>query len=148
MRSSFILVAVVAAAVAASRCGGGGDSSPPTPTTPAPTTVTVSIVGTKGNQSYLPNPVPKASGDLVIFKNKDTVTHHIVMDDGSTDFGVLSPGASSQPKAIFGNQSRGASNLAMAVGDGNFYCANHPSMVGSINGAQAPTPPPGSGDGY
>ena len=71
----------------------------------------------------------------MIFKNNDTTTtHHIVMDDGSIDFGSLSPGASSPAKSV------GAG--------GNFHCANHPSMVGSINGAVAPTPPPGSGDGY
>jgi hypothetical protein len=55
------------------------------------------------------------------------------MDDGSADFGSLSPGASSQAKAVT---------------SGNFHCANHPSMVGSINGAVAPVPPPGSGNGY
>jgi plastocyanin len=81
----------------------------------------------------MPNPVAKASGEQVLFKNNDTVTHHIVMDDNSADFGNLAPGASSQAKA---------------VAAGNFHCATHPSMVGSINGATAPEPPPGSGDGY
>jgi hypothetical protein len=71
---------------------------------------------------------------MLIFRNNDPLqTHHIVMDDGSVDFGNLAPGASSQAKA---------------VGSGNFHCANHPSMVGSINGQTAPEPPPGSGDGY
>src|SRR5437773_12578951 len=113
MRSSVILVLMLTAAVSASRCGGGG--STPTPTTPGPTTpstVTVSIVATKGNQSYVPNPVPKASGDQVMFKNNDTITHRIVMDDNSGDFGTLSPGASSQAKA---------------VSNGNFHCTIHPS---------------------
>ena len=56
------------------------------------------------------------------------------MDVGGVDFGILAPGASSQPKAL-------------GTG-GTFHCANHPSMVGSVNGATAPEPPPGSGDGY
>jgi plastocyanin len=136
MRSSWILVAVVAASVAAARCG-GGDSSEQTPTTPGPTTpsaVNVSIVGTKGNGSFVPNPIPTATGERVMFVNNDTVVHHIVMDDGSVDFGSLSPGTSSDAKSV------GAG--------GTFHCANHPSMVGSINGATAPEPPPGSGDGY
>ena len=136
MRSSVILVLVLTAAVSASRCG-GGDSSSSTPTSPGNTTpnvVTVSIVGTKGNASYVPDPVPTASGDQVMFKNNDTITHRIVMDDNSVDFGSLSPGASSAAKGV------GAS--------GNFHCTIHPSMVGSINGTAAPTPPPGSGDGY
>jgi len=136
MRSSLILLAVLGAAVSASRCG-GASSSNQTPTSPGttPNIVTVSIVGTKGNASYVPDPVPTSSGDQVMFKNNDPLlTHHIVMDDGSADFGSLSPGASSPAKGV------GAG--------GNFHCANHPSMVGSINGAVAPTPAPGSGDGY
>ena len=136
MRSSFILVVVLTAAVSASRCGGGNSSSS-TPTNPGnatPTVVTVSIVGTKGNASYVPDPVPTASGDQVMFKNNDTVTHRIVMDDNSVDFGSVGPGVSSPAKGV------GAG--------GNFHCTIHPSMVGSINGAAAPDPAPGSGDGY
>ena len=136
MRSSVILMTVLAAAVSASRCGGGGSSSqaPTTPGATTPNIVTVSIVGTKGNASYVPDPVPTASGDQVMFKNNDTITHRIVMDDNSVDFGSLSPGASSTAKGV-------------GTG-GNFHCTIHPSMVGAINGTAAPTPPPGSGDGY
>lgn len=151
MRSSFILVTVLAAAVAAARCGGKDGGSTSTPTAPGaatPATVTVSVVATQGNQSFVPNPVQKASADLLVFKNNDTVMHRIVMDDGSADFGDLAPGASSQPKAVLGNPSQTASIQPRAVGSGNFHCAVHPSMVGSVNGATAPTPPPGSGDGY
>jgi hypothetical protein len=140
MRSSLILVTVLAAAVSASRCGGGkdsgGSSQPPTgPGTTTPT-VTVSIVGLKGNQSYVPNPVQKTGGEQLVFKNDDlttTVGHHIVMDDGSADFGLLTPGATSAAKAVT---------------TGNFHCTNHPSMVGSVGGVAPPEPPPGSGDGY
>ena len=136
MRSSFILVFVLTAAVSASRCGGGNSSSS-TPTNPGnatPTIVTVSIVGTKGNASYVPDPVPAGSGDQVMFKNNDAVSHRIVMDDNSVDFGSVAPGASSAAKGV------GAG--------GNFHCTIHPSMVGTINGSVAPTPAPGSGDGY
>ena len=136
MRSSMILLAVLTAAVSASRCGGGNSSSS-TPTNPGnatPNVVTVSIVGTKGNGSYVPDPVPAGSGDQIMFKNNDTVTHRIVMDDNSVDFGSVAPGASSAAKGV------GAG--------GNFHCTIHPSMVGTINGTVAPTPAPGSGDGY
>jgi plastocyanin len=141
MRSSWRLVAMLAAAVAAAQCsgssnnnsnGGGTVQNPITPA-PTPTAVTISIVGTAGNQSYVPNPVPVSAGEQVIFRNNDTVVHRIVMNDGSADFGNLSPGQSSQ--------ARGA-------GSGDFHCTIHPSMVGSINGLTAPEPPPGSGDGY
>jgi plastocyanin len=138
MRSSFSLGAILLAAVAASQCSSGKDqnSTPTTPTTPGntPATVTVSIVTTNGNKSYVPNPVGTPSNEQVVFKNNDSVVHHIVMDNGSVDFGSLSPGASSSAKAV-------------GTG-GNFHCVIHPSMVGSINGAVAPEPPPGSGDGY
>jgi plastocyanin len=142
MRSSWRLVAMLAAAVAAAQCGGGNSNSnnnsggvqnPITPGPSTPTTVTVSIVGTQGNGSYVPNPVAVGAGEQVIFRNNDTVAHRIVMNDGSADFGTLSPGASSQARGVSG---------------GDFHCTTHPSMVGSINGTVAPEPPPGSGDGY
>ena len=153
MRLSFVLVAVLAAAVSAVRCGGGGGNNggggqPLTNPGSGQSTVTVQIVGTKGNGSYVPNPVQKAAGDLLVFKNNDTVTHRIIMDDGSVDFGSLSPGASSQAKAVSGRLVTGASNQPQAVASGNFHCTIHPSMVGSIGGTVAPEPPPGSGDGY
>jgi hypothetical protein len=131
MRTSLVVVSALAAAVAAA-CG-GGSSSPTAPAAVTDSILTVSIAGVRGNGSYVPNPVP-TNGSQVVFKNNDTVnTHHIVMDDGSVDFGNLAPGASSQ---------------ARAAASGNFHCTNHPSMVGSINGATAPQPAPGSGDGY
>jgi plastocyanin len=137
MRGSFGFV-IILAAIAASRCGGGDSGDSGTPTTPGPSTpstVTVSIVGTNGNKSYVPNPIPTSVGEQVVFKNNDTIqTHHIVMDNGSVDFGSITPGASSAAKGV-------------GTG-GNFHCVNHPSMVGSINGTVAPEPPPGSGDGY
>jgi hypothetical protein len=134
MRSSAILVTVLAGAVTAASCSGSGGGGS-TPTAPGATSsvVTVAISGVQGSGSYAPNPVA-TNGLQVMFKNNDTInTHHIVMDDGSADFGNLAPGAAS---------------VALAVGTGNFHCLNHPSMVGSMNGATAPTPPPGSGDGY
>jgi plastocyanin len=141
MRFSWRLVAVLASAVAAAQCGGGssnnnsssGGGSNPAGPGPTPSTITISIVGTLGNGSYVPNPVPVSSGEQVIFRNTDSVAHRIVMNDGSADFGNLAPGASSQ---------------ARAVASGDFHCTTHPSMVGSINGLAAPEPPPGSGDGY
>ena len=97
MRPSLILSTVLAAAVAASGCGGGST----TPTPPTPSVVTVSVVGTQGNGSFVPNPVATASGNQVMFKNNDPVgSHHIVMDDGSADFGNLSPGVSGPVRAV------------------------------------------------
>jgi plastocyanin len=124
---------MLTAALAASRCGGGSSASMSTTSPTTNASMAVAIVATNGNKSFVPNPV-QTGGQQVVFKNTDITTHHIVMDDGSADFGNLAPGASSAAKAI--------------AGAGSFHCVNHPSMVGSFNAAVAPDPMPGSGDGY
>lgn len=122
-------------------CGGGGSSapaaaSPAAPTTSAPTpaptpsTVTVSIVSSIGNGAYKPNPVMANTGDTVVFRNNDATTHHIVMDDGSSDLGDVAPGAQSRSLTL---------KNANAT---KFHCSIHSSMVGSINDAVAPEPAP------
>jgi plastocyanin len=143
MKSSLSLVTVLVVAITASSCAKDEVAPVQNPVAPAPPSipsgptappsVTISIVGTLGNGSYVPNPVPVQSGEQVIFKNNDAVVHRIVMNDNSADTGNLAPGASSQ---------------ALGVASGDFHCTIHPSMVGSINGLTAPEPPPGSGDGY
>ena len=87
---------------------------------------TVSIVGTSGPGAYTPNPVSVGAGGAVVFKNNDSRTHHIVLDDGSGDVGNLQPGATSRAVTV----SSGAPV--------NFHCTIHPSMVGSINGSAPP----------
>ena len=140
MRLPLLVGSTLVAAVAMWSCGGGsgGYSSGPAPSpspTPSPgtNTVTVTIVSSAGNGAYNPNPVQAATGTTLVWKNNTRDIHRLVMDDGSAVIGDVLPGASSTPM-----QSR----------SGNYHCTNHPSMVGSINGAVAPTPPPGSGDGY
>jgi plastocyanin len=103
---------------------------PTAPSSPTSQTVTVAIVSSKGNQAYRPNPVTARTGDTVVFRNEDSAMHHIVMDDGSADLGDVGPGSVSQ-----GFMVRSASPT-------NFHCTKHSSMVGSINGQTAPTPPP------
>jgi plastocyanin len=112
---------------------GGGDSNPVGPSNPQPPpaaqTVSVNIVGSIGNSAYSPNPVNASAGDIVVFRNNDASVHHIVLDNGSMDFGALTPGATSR-------------GLTLQNGSAlNFHCMNHPSMVGAINGAR-PDPPP------
>jgi plastocyanin len=120
-------------------CGGGGGGSP-TPTSPTPgggggsqTTVTVNIVGVKGKLSFSPNPASVAAGQLVVFKNTDIVTHHVMLDDGSLQTADIPPGATSAALPV------GAANVA-------YHCNIHPTMVGSFNGAA--TPDPGECTGY
>jgi hypothetical protein len=132
MRSLSILVVLSAAAASVVQCGGG--SSPTAPGAPTPAPVTVSIVGLAGNGSYVPNPVP-TSGNQVMFKNNDLAnTHHIVMDDGSADFGDIAPGQTSKTVTI--------------KGSANFHCATHPWMVGAVNQAVPDQPPCTGGPAY
>ena len=135
----------VIGAVALWNCGGGGGGTAAVPTSPTPAvsapapapaptvtpaTVTVTIVSSVGNAAFQPNPVRANSGDTVMFRNTDSKMHHLVMDDGSGDLGDVSPGATSRGFTL---RSANATR---------FHCTLHSSMVGSINGAAAPEPPP------
>ena len=124
---------VLVCVVGAWGCGGGGGGGGPaaTPTSPSAggTTVTANIVGAIGAAAYSPNPVSARAGDMVVFRNADAQVHHIVLDNGSADFGDLAPGATSRGLAI-----SNANEL-------RFHCTLHPSMVGTINGAVVPDPP-------
>jgi plastocyanin len=129
----------VLAAMLLSSCGGGGGgySAPTTPTTQTtpPTSanvVTVTITGVKGALSFSPNPASCATGQTVVFMNADSVTHRVVLDDGSVDTGPIAPGASSSPQQLGGVSKP-------------YHCSIHPSMVGSLNSAQTPDPPPCTG---
>jgi plastocyanin len=138
MRSIGTLAVVLASAIAAANCGGGsGGSTPTSPSTgngggtgggSTSTTVTVSIKGQTGKQSFNPNPAAVNAGQLVVFKNDDNVTHHIVLDDGSMQTGDIRPGTSSAAMPI------GAASKS-------YHCTIHPSMVGSFNDAPTTDPP-------
>src|SRR5690242_16062741 len=139
MRTTGLALMLAASAILAA-CGRGGGGGA-TPTSPSPstggnngntTTVTVNIVGVKGKLSFSPNPASVAAGQLVVFKNNDIVTHHVMLDDGSLQTGDIAPGATSAALAV------GAANIA-------YHCNIHPSMVGSFNGADTPEPEPCTG---
>ncbi len=144
MRVSWTLAALAGVALAIAACssptepsnggnsGGSGSGSGGGGGSTGTTTVTVDIVGTAGNAAYSPNPVHADAGNMLVWKNSTSVEHHIVMDDGSADFGTIAAGASSAAVALPG-------------AGGNYHCVNHPSMVGSINGAAAPDPPDDGG---
>jgi len=127
-------VAVVfAGAIAAVSCGGGGGGSSPTTPTPSgsggsTTPITINIVGINGKQSFSPNPASIPAGSTVVFKNNDTVTHHIQLDDGSMQTTDIPPGGTSAALPL------GAVNKA-------YHCSLHPTMVGSLNSADTPDPP-------
>ena len=114
-------------AVFCASCGGsggyGGSTTPTTPSTGGTANITtITITGQKGSQSFTPNPAMSTTGQMVVWKNDDTITHRIVVADLNIDTGNIAPGASSQPVSL-ANVSK------------NYHCSLHPSMVGSLNNA-------------
>jgi plastocyanin len=138
MERSRTMALVLAGAFAAVSCGGGGGGNPAGPSSPPaggggggtpPTTVTITITGQGGRLAFNPNPATVSAGQLVVFKNNDTVSHHVTLDDGSAQTPDIGPGATSAP-------------VAMGVsGSKTYHCTIHPGMVGGFNGAEAEIPP-------
>ena len=139
MRISGLASFALVTALAATGCGGGGTSSTPTSptassggTSSTPNVVTVTIKGVNGKLSFDPNPASVAAGQLVAFKNADSVEHQITLDDNSLKTAIIAPGATS-------------ATLAVGGANATYHCAIHPSMVGSFNSAATPDPPPCTG---
>jgi plastocyanin len=134
-----------AAALLAASCGGGSSSSGGSSTPTAPTSggggggtstiVTITITGQGGKLAFSPNPATVSAGQLVVFKNNDSVTHHIMLDDGSLQTADIPAGATSSAVAM------GTS------GSSTYHCTIHPGMVGGFNGSDA-EPPPGCSQAY
>jgi plastocyanin len=125
------IAAAFATALFAVSCGGGG-STPTAPTTPpaggggTTGTVTIAITGQGGVLAFRPNPATVSPGQVVVFKNNDTVAHHVMLDDGTQTLDI--PG--------------GATSAAVAIGNSKAYhCTIHPGMVGGFNGTQVEPPP-------
>jgi plastocyanin len=135
MRKAGTTVLAVAAAFIAASCGGGGSPTNPTPPPTGggggggSTTVTITITGQGGRAAFSPNPATVATGQLVVFKNNDSVTHHIILDDGSMQTTDIAPGATSAAVAM------GTS------GSPSYHCSIHPGMVGGFNGTEVEPPP-------
>ena len=139
MRGIVTAGAVMALGLGLWGCSGNGYSSgsaaspsSPTPSSPAGI-VTINVVAIDGAQSFSPNPATLPAGQMIVWHNVDTTVHRVVLNDGSVDTGDLAPGVSSQ---------------AMVIGatGGQYHCAIHPVMVGSINqNTSLPASPPCAG---
>ena len=114
-------------------CGGGsgGGSSSPTSPSPSPTANTININGQNGTQAFSPNP-SSFGGQMVVFKNNDSVAHRVVLNDGSVDTGNIAPGATSQA-------------VMMPGGGTNYHCSVHPGMIGAVSASSGAPPPACSG---
>jgi plastocyanin len=133
-------MAVVTLGLGVWGCGGnsytsgnsGNSGNPTAPTSTTSGVVTINVVAVNGAQSFSPNPASLPVGQMVVWHNVDSITHHVVLDDRSVDTGDLLPGASSQPMAI-------------AAAAGQYHCSIHPVMVGSVNQDTSNMPVPCQG---
>lgn len=130
-RSPLLAGTVLAVSGALAAIWGCGGYTSPSSTSGGSTATTINIVGQKGAQSFSPNPASVRQGDMVVWYNADSVTHHILLNDGTMDTGDIAPRASSPPQRL-------------AVDGANYHCTIHPTEVGSINSASG-TPPPCQG---
>ena len=125
MKRVLMTTALVATTLALSACGGSTSSSPTSPTgtsaPPAGATI-IDVVRENGAQSFSPNPATVPAGQMVVWHNVDTVTHRVVLNDGTLDTGNIAPGAFSAPMTL------------RAVGP--YHCSIHPSMIGTIVSGQ------------
>jgi plastocyanin len=88
------------------------------PTAPTGGAITINVVAINGAMSFSPNPATIPAGQTVVWHNVDSVTHRVVLNDGSVDTGNLDPGTFSS---------------AMTIGAvGGYHCSIHPVMVGTL----------------
>ena len=127
MRNSLALFLVSVAAVGTATCGSGGGSSTPTSPSNTPSAVTITINRQAGNLSFSPNPAA-AGGQMVVFRNADSVVHRVQLNDLSIDTGDIPPGATSRA-------------VQMPAAGTNYHCTLHPDMVGAVNASSGAAPP-------
>ena len=97
---SLALVAcVVGSACGAAQNGNVSGTVGPTPA-PVSNLLTIDVAEINGPYSFYPSPATVQSEQIVVWRNSDTVTHHVVFDDGSVDTSTLAPGTLSQPLTI------------------------------------------------
>jgi plastocyanin len=128
-RRSLRVLAVVAGVVAAVACGGGGYGSSPSPMpTPVPVggggtaDVTITINGMLGAASFSPNAAAVKVGQKVAWRNADSTAH--TATGGTFDTGAIGSGQTSAPITF------------AAVGNFDYHCTIHPTMVGTVSVTQ------------
>ena len=129
-------VLLIAATVAGCGSGGMGNSysspSSPTPATPppasnppSPASVTITIVGMNGSNSYSPNPATVRVGQTVAWRNADGLPHTATAAGSAFDTGSLAAGATSSPITM------------NAAGSFPYHCTIHGfTMVGTLTVTQ------------
>ena len=125
MRLRMLALASIAGVISWGCGGDSGGSTPSSPSSTAPATVT--IAGQNGAQAFSPNPA-SFGGQMVVFRNNDSVVHRVVLNDGSVDTGDIPPGATSRAVTMPGSGT-------------NYHCQLHPGMIGAVSSASGPPPP-------
>jgi plastocyanin len=105
--------------VALAGCGSWMHRADDTPAYPAGTT----IVTISGNQ-FAPSNVTVRAGNAVYFKNADTTSHRIMLDDRRFDTSDIAPGA------------LGCGVILNEAGTYSYHDVNMPSMTGTITVTQ------------
>jgi len=113
-------VLTVGACVAASACSSDTMNQNPTaPSPPSSTTLTIDIVEESGPNSFYPSPASATAQQMLVWRNADRETHHVVFDSTAVDTGNLAPNTQSQP-------------ITVAPGTWSYRCTIHPSMTGVV----------------
>ena len=103
MRRCFAAVSAVAFGLSVWGCGPSASSNAANPAGPSSlpgSAVVIDVVGVNGPASFRPNPMKIVAGQMVVWRNLDSVTHRIGFDDRSVDTGDIASGTSSPPMPI------------------------------------------------
>src|SRR5437867_4153031 len=105
MRTCSAAVTAVAFGLCVWGCGpspGANSANPAGPSSTSGSIVVIDVVGVDGPGSFRPNPANIVAGQMVVWRNLDSVTHRIGFDDRSLDTGNIASGTSSSPMPIQG----------------------------------------------
>lgn len=117
MRRCLIGVSLTVLVMSASACS-SSPTAPDGPNVPPAGAVVIDVVRIDGARSFEPNPATVPPGQTVVWRNVDTITHRVVLDDGGLDTGNIAPG--------------GVSRAMTLTAVGSYHCSLHPVMVGTI----------------
>lgn len=120
MRRFLMGASLIVVGISASACSSSYNSpmAPDGANAPPAGAVVINVVRIDGARSFEPNPATVPSGQTVVWRNVDTITHRVVLDGAGLDTGNIAPGAFSA-----------AMTLTVV---GPYHCSLHPVMVGTI----------------
>jgi len=121
MRMCSAAVSAIAFGFCVWGCGPSASFTTANPAGPSSTSgsvVVIDVVGVAGPASFRPNPAKIVAGQMVVWRNLDSVTHRIGSDDRSLDTGDIASGTSSSPIPI--------------VRGGPYHCRLYPVLTSGM----------------